>query len=47
MIQQLHFSDFIGDFHKFVVVQKPQLLELLNQYINICKLIPVGLVFSL
>jgi len=45
MIKQLHFSDFIDDFHKFVVVQKPQLLELLDQYINICELIPVNWYF--
>jgi hypothetical protein len=42
MITQLHFSDFIDDFHKFVVVQKSQLLELLDHYINICELIPVN-----
>ncbi|WP_434630856.1 transposase [Thermoanaerobacterium thermosaccharolyticum] len=45
MIKQLHFSDFIDDFHKFVVVKKPQLLELLDQYINICELIPVNWYF--
>ncbi|SHJ99576.1 hypothetical protein SAMN02745227_01792, partial [Anaerobranca californiensis DSM 14826] len=44
MITQLHFSDFIDDFNKFVV-QKPHLLELLDQYINISELIPVNWYF--
>ena len=42
LITQLHFSNFIDDFYKYIVVQKPILLELLDQYINIHKLIPVN-----
>ena len=44
MITQLSFSDFIDDFHE-CVVQKPHLLELLDQYVNICELIPVNWYF--
>jgi len=41
MIKQLSFSDFIDDFHKFVV-KKPNLLDLLDQYIDISELIPLN-----
>lgn len=39
--KQLHLSDFIDDFHKFIVFEKPILLQLLQQYINIHELIPI------
>ena len=37
--KQLNFSDFIDDFHKYIVVEKPILLQLFEQFIDINELI--------
>jgi len=36
---QLNFSDFIDDFHKYIVIEKPILLHLIQQFTDIEKLI--------
>lgn len=41
-LKQLNFSHFIDDSHKYIVVEKPMLLQLLEQFIDINQLIPLS-----